>query len=453
MEQANLRPLNNLNLLSRREIAGILDTRSDVFESFRQCALAVLNTGNDADDGDALLASYKDFEIDVDYQPRGIKLAVRNAPPSAFVDGVMIRGIQEHLFAALRDIMYYSHQLRSDRIDVTTAIGITDTVFDLLKNANVIRAETQPNVVVCWGGHSIGRTEYEYTKEVGHQLGLRGIDIATGCGIGAMKGPMKGATIGHAKQQLSGRYIGLTEPGIIASESPNPIVNELVILPDIEKRLEAFVRLAHTVVVFPGGVGTIEEILYALSIRLHPDNARAPLPLILTGPDASRSYLEMIDAYLQTVLGESIREHYEVVTGNPARVAALAKEGISQTKRYRRRNQEAYNFNWALHIEPSLQQPFEPTHENMASLDLDEHAEPHELAAQLRRAMSGIVAGNIKPDGMAAVRAHGPFQLQGSARLIEATDELLQACIDQGRMKLGTASYQPCYEMVRAPAA
>ena len=45
--------------------------------------------------------------------------------------------------------------------------------------------------------------------------------------------------------------MGLTEPGIITAEAPNPIVNELVILPDIEKRLEAFVRVLdeqHTAV-------------------------------------------------------------------------------------------------------------------------------------------------------------------------------------------------------------
>ena len=49
-----------------------------------------------------------------------------------------------------------------------------------------------------------------------------------------MKGPMKGATIAHAKQRVNGRYIGITEPGIIAAESPNPIVNKLIIMPDIE---------------------------------------------------------------------------------------------------------------------------------------------------------------------------------------------------------------------------
>ena len=66
-------------------------------------------------------------------------------------------------------------------------------------------------------------------------MGLRELDICTGCGAGAMKGPMKGATIAHAKQRYyNGSYIGITEPGIIASESPNPIVNTLVVMPDIE---------------------------------------------------------------------------------------------------------------------------------------------------------------------------------------------------------------------------
>ena len=96
---------------------------------------------------------------------------------------------------------------------------------------------------------------------------------------------MKGATIGHAKQRIrNGRYIGITEPGIIAAESPNPIVNSLVIMPDMEKRLEAFVRVGHGIVVFPGGVGTAEEILYLLGVLLHPDNAELPMPMIMTGP-------------------------------------------------------------------------------------------------------------------------------------------------------------------------
>ena len=67
---------------------------------------------------------------------------------------------------------------------------------------------------------------------------------------------MKGATIAHAKAPAPHPLHRDHRPGIIAAESPNPIVNHLVIMPDIEKRLEAFVRMAHGIIVFPGGVGT-----------------------------------------------------------------------------------------------------------------------------------------------------------------------------------------------------
>src|SRR5476649_2501387 len=78
----------------------------------------------------------------------------------------------------------------------------------ILRNARVLELQMRPNLVVCWGGHSIRRIEYDYTKKVGYELGLRGLDVCTGCGPGAMKGPMKGATIGHAKQRiLHGRYL------------------------------------------------------------------------------------------------------------------------------------------------------------------------------------------------------------------------------------------------------
>ena len=100
-----------------------------------------------------------------------------------------------------------------------------------------------------------------------------------------MKGPMKGATIGHSKQRTRmRRYIGISEPGIIAAEAPNPIVSNLIIMPDIEKRLEAFVRLGHGIVVFPGGVGTAEEILYLLGILLNPANCGHTFAAGLDGP-------------------------------------------------------------------------------------------------------------------------------------------------------------------------
>src|SRR5690606_4355083 len=231
--------------------------------------------------------------------------------------------------AVVRDLVYTSIELAPEYADeLDTSSGVTDAVFRLLRNAAVLQP-ADPNLVVCWGGHSINRDEYEYTKDVGYELGLRGLDICTGCGPGAMKGPMKGATIAHAKQRKRHtRYIGITEPGIIAAESPNPIVNHLVIMPDIEKRLESFVRIGHGIIVFPGGVGTAEEILYLLGILLREENAQLPFPLILTGTVASAPYFEQIDRFIRLTLGEAATSRYEIIVGNPEQVARRMAAGI-----------------------------------------------------------------------------------------------------------------------------
>ncbi|TFW10084.1 DUF4478 domain-containing protein, partial [Oxalobacteraceae bacterium OM1] len=218
-------PEGRLDILSKSEVNKLRDTsKGGLFNIFRNCSLAVLNSGNAVDDGKELLERYKSFDISILQRERGIKLDIKGAPARAFVDGVMIKGIHEHLFSVLRDVVYISDEITGNpRFDLNTSPGVTDAVFHILRNAGVLKPMTNPNLVVCWGGHSISREEYDYTKQVGYELGLRMLDICTGCGPGAMKGPMKGAAIAHAKQRFrNGRYLGFSEPGIIAAEAPNP---------------------------------------------------------------------------------------------------------------------------------------------------------------------------------------------------------------------------------------
>jgi predicted Rossmann-fold nucleotide-binding protein len=333
---------------------------------------------------------------------------------------------------------------------MTTSVGITDGVFHSLRNARVLRAHEEPRLVVSWGGHAINREEYDYSKGVGYALGLRGLDICTGCGAGAMKGPMKGATVGHAKQRMrNGRYLGLTEPTIIAAESPNPICNELVILPDMEKRLEAFVRMAHGIVVFPGGVGTAEEILYLLGILLRPDNRAESLPLVFTGPVASKPYFERLDEFVGETLGPVARRRYRVILGDPDAVAEIVMDGLKRVRDERAEADNAYFFNWALQIDPAFQVPFEATHAAMAALELHSEQPEHALAVNLRRAFSGLVAGNVREAGMRLVKEHGPFELGGEKRITRALDSLLHDFVVQRRMRLSDPStYVPCYRIV-----
>ncbi len=445
-----LNPLDGMNVLSQVEVKLLeKSSNSNLYNLFRNCALAVLNVGSTTDVSSDVYEKYKDFDIHLIPRERGIKIELINPPQSAFVDGKIIIGIQEHLQAVIRDILFNADKFKEMSLPgITSQQQITNNVFDMLRNANVIQPIDAPNLVVCWGGHSINEIEYDYTKEVGYELGLRGLNICTGCGPGAMKGPMKGATLAHSKQRIkNGRYLGLTEPSIIAAEAPNPIVNELVILPDIEKRLEAFVRVAHSIIIFPGGAGTAEELLYILGLMLDPENEAQVLPIILTGPDSSIAYFEKIAEFVELTLGKKARDLLTIIPNDAIAVAKLVKQNMIPVRDYRRDIGDAYQYNWTLKIPNDFQQSFVPSHENMASLDLHLDQAPQSLAANLRRAFSGIVAGNIKDEGIKAVQKHGKFKLSGDPELMEKMDALLMAFIAQGRMKLPGAAYEPCYEI------
>lgn len=442
-----LSPRGQLEVLSKREVSQLLDTSlGGLYHLYRNCSLAVLNSGAQIDDSRRLLENFHSFDIKLLQQDRGITIELIDAPASAFVEGRILNGIRQLLFSVLRDILYVNAHLN---VPVQAGESVTNAVFDILRNADVLRTDSAPKMVVCWGGHNISRGEYDYTKEVGYELGLRALDICTGCGNGAMKGPMKGAAIGHAKQRIkTGRYLGISEPGIIAAEPPNPIINELVIMPDIEKRLEAFVRVGHAIVVFPGGAGTAEEILYLMGILLHPDNQGRPFPLVFAGPESAREYFEQIDFFLTQTLGNSVRDYYQIIISEPGKVANVILKGIRNVRKYRKAKDDAYYYNWLLKIPDDLQEPFAPSHENLAALDLTMDQPAAALAANLRRAFSGIVAGNIKESGIRAIEEKGPFQLHGDEKLMQMIDRLLISFADQKRMKMLGSNYHACYQIV-----
>ena len=99
-------------------------------------------------------------------------------------------------------------------------------------------------------------------------------------------------------------------------------------------------------------------------------------------------------------------------------------------------------------IEAEFQQPFEPNHENMSSLNLHFEQSIESLAANLRRAFSGIVAGNVKASGIKAIRENGPFEISGDNKIMALMDTLLNSFVEQQRMKLPGSKYIPCYTVI-----
>lgn len=450
MHKIQLKPVGVMSQLSQLEVNLLSkSTDSELYQLFRNCCLAVLYSGAEIDNSENIFAPHNDFAINLISRERGVKVELVNPPAHAFVDGQLIKGVHEHIFSVLRDLLHMGAKYSSQSLDVTPdSHFITHSVFDMLRHAQTLKNTAELNMVVCWGGHSIGTVEYQYTKEVGYQLGLRELNICTGCGPGAMKGPMKGATIGHAKQRYkNGRYLGLTEPAIIAAEPPNAIVNELVIMPDIEKRLEAFIRLSHAIVIFPGGAGTAEELLYLIGVMLADQNKEQVLPIILTGPEQSKAYFESIDRFIGETLGCEAQDLYEIVVGDATKVAQIIKQKQSLVREHRKHTGDSYGFNWSLKIAAIFQRPFIPNHSSMSELDLHFDQPKTELAAALRQVFSGIVAGNVKSEGVVLIKEHGPFQLKGDPKLMKMMDDLLESFVEQGRMKLPGSKYIPCYRI------
>jgi hypothetical protein len=169
--------------------------------------------------------------------------------------------------------------------------------------------------------------------------------------------------------------------------------------------------------------------------------------VIFTGPVSAAEYFGQIDRFIGATLGDAARHRYKVIIGDPAAAAREVAKGMEAVREFRRSRSDAYNFNWLLKIPEDFQRPFEATHEAMARLELRHDLPPHLLAANLRRAFSGIVAGNVKEPGIRAIEARGPFELHGEKDMMKLLDELLTGFVKQKRMKLA-GEYRPCYRLV-----
>ena len=136
---ARISPMGGMDMLSRQEVSRLRDaSHGGLHQLMRRCALAVLSSGSTADDPRALLDRYPDFDIQVHQQDRGIKLELINAPGEAFVEGEIIRGISELLFAVVRDIAYVASDIQSGRFNLEESNGITNAVFEILSRHHAI---------------------------------------------------------------------------------------------------------------------------------------------------------------------------------------------------------------------------------------------------------------------------------------------------------------------------
>ena len=92
----HISPLGSMDMLSQLEVDMLKRTASsDLYQLFRNCSLAVLNSGSLTDNSKELLSRFENFDINVLRRERGVKLELINPPEEAFVDGRIIRALQD----------------------------------------------------------------------------------------------------------------------------------------------------------------------------------------------------------------------------------------------------------------------------------------------------------------------------------------------------------------------
>jgi len=416
---------------------------------FRDCCLGILGAEDTMTNTEHLKDEYPNFSVEIEKKRQGIQLTANNTPGYWVSGNTVVAVKQRQISAAIRDMVYQSQRFGKAH----TAESRSELVFDMVRSAGILEqtrkvvngTRRQLERIVCWGGHTVGPAEYDYCKKTGVALGHRYLETVTGSGPGIMRGALKGAKKGLAEQNVNiSQQIGITCPELITVEPPNNYVNRLVILPDVEKRLEAFMRIGNGVMIFPGGAGTAEEFMTALSIKMHARNKDQMIPLMLTGPEESASYVEALDEFAQTAFGSDVRKHYEVRIGDPVGAADTMERMMEDTRIGREINDDSQVWNSTMYFPEELQQPFHSTHANVKALQLRRDQPAHILAAETRKLFKALVNGSVTPPGRKQIQEQGKFQISGDPVVIEALDTLMRRFVAEKRMHVDT--YEPCYE-------
>ena len=128
--------------------------------------------------------------------------------------------------------------------------------------------------------------EYKGVYTLAKELAENGADIVTGGGPGLMEAANAGAKEGSSKSKSFGIRIDLP-----FEATPNDHLDIKFYHKRFSSRLDEFMRISHAVVVTPGGIGTLLELLYTWQlIQVNHISAR---PIILVG-DMWNGFLDWI---------------------------------------------------------------------------------------------------------------------------------------------------------------
>tara|TARA_B100001564_G_scaffold66127_1_gene52008 strand:+ start:89 stop:757 length:669 start_codon:yes stop_codon:yes gene_type:complete len=149
--------------------------------------------------------------------------------------------------------------------------------------------------------------EYKQVYELAKKLVKNKVDIVTGGGPGLMEAANLGAKNVKSKSKSFGLHIDLP-----FETSPNEHLDITYHHKRFSSRLDEFMRISHAVIVTPGGIGTVLELLYTW--QLIQVNHISKRPVILLG-DMWNGLIEWMksEPLKKRLMDDSDFDHIKVV--------------------------------------------------------------------------------------------------------------------------------------------
>jgi uncharacterized protein (TIGR00730 family) len=164
---------------------------------------------------------------------------------------------------------------------------------------------------------------YDTVFALSRALAARGMDVITGGGPGLMEAANAGV---RAARHTSSRSYGLTLDVPALDEVDNPHLDIKSSHKRFSSRLDEFVRLSHGVVVAPGGIGTLLELMYVW--QLQQVGMIDQRPVVLLGALFWNGFLRWVASLqaAQGFLGPHDLEYLQVVDSIDEVVQVMARE-------------------------------------------------------------------------------------------------------------------------------
>ena len=116
--------------------------------------------------------------------------------------------------------------------------------------------------VFCGSSESVGNSYKKVAKELGREIGKKGIDLVYG---GAYIGLM--GCVARGVHEEKGNVIGILPEFFRSKDIEYLDADELIVTKDMRERKAEMDERSDAFIVLPGGVGTLEEAMEILSMR------------------------------------------------------------------------------------------------------------------------------------------------------------------------------------------